>query len=163
MISCNDDILKIRDPCYMKMIGSFNGRNGDGEVDGSGIQCRYGAWCGEGVNLHIDIGKLLAKLFQVGKKIVTHGQFAGTDIDLAALTVDEFLKHATGTVHLLNSTAYLSEKHLAFGSESNTFSRTEEQLALQFLFQILDIFVTVGCVRHRCCAAREIFFALATS
>ena len=24
-------------------------------------------------------------------------------------------------------------------------------------------FVTVGCVRHRCCAAREIFFALATS
>ena len=94
MISCNDDILKIRDPCYMKMIDSFNGRNGDGEVDGSGIQCRYGAWCGEGVNLHIDIGKLLAKLFQVGKKIVTHGQFAGTDIDLAALTVDEFLKHA---------------------------------------------------------------------
>ena len=60
--------------------------------------------------------------------------------------INQGLKHATGTVHLLNSTAYLSEKHLAFCSESNTFSRTEEQLALQFLFQILDIF----CDRRLC-------------
>ena len=146
MISCNDDILKIRNLCHMKMIGSFNGRNGDGEVDGSGIQCRYGAWCGEGVNLHIDIGKLLAKLFQVGKKIVTHGQFTGANIDLAALAVDEFLKHAACPFHLLNCTAYLTEQHLTFCGESDSLPGTDEQLALQFLFQILDVF----CDRRLC-------------
>lgn len=105
------------------------------------------------MNPDIYIRITMLELFQIRKQKIPHSQFAGADINFAALSVYIFLQHISGEFHLLARAADLTKEQLPFRSQGNAFLRTVKQLTFQIMLQVLNTLADrrLGQAEMLCC------------
>ena len=159
MIACHHNILEIGYLGDKRALLFLQGRCEQGKIQRTRHQGRDGHLGGEGVYPDIDIGITVLELLQVREQEIPHGQLAGSNIDLTALTVHILFQHPPGPFHLLAGAADLAEEKLSFRGQRDAFLGTKKKPAVQIMFQILDAFADGGLGQAKLLSRqRDIFF-----